>query len=191
MIERQENKIQPRKNRGPIIGLVIFITIYIAIVFVSKFVGKQEGREAAIVEIQKESIADNAPTGFMGAKWLMPISQVEALFPDAYRFDKDNLKLDTIVFDRPAFVDFKFKNNSLLMIIITFKGEKNKKTYRLTHDLVMKEYGVFPEATSTSKYILISKKRIGRIAIRHQLYKIGEMSIEQVMLYRTKSSKQK
>ena len=62
-------------------------------------------------EVQQESIAQNAPTGFMGAKWLMPMSQIKSLFPDAFEIAPGKLMLDTTAFNRPAFVGFDFSNN--------------------------------------------------------------------------------
>jgi len=188
MIERQEDQIQPNKKRGKLSGIVISIAIFCVIMFGAKFLGRQSGIQRAIQDVQEECIAQDAPTGYMGAKWLMSMSQVKSLFPDATEFTPRNLKLDTTAFGRPAFVDFMFTDNLLLMIIISFKGEKTESTYRQTHVVVEKEYGPFPEPSGTSKHILASKKRIGRNIIEHLLYQQFGMSIEQVMLYRTKEN---
>ena len=188
MTERQEDQVQPKKKRGKLSGIVISIVIFCVIILGAKFLGRQAGRQAAIQRVQQESIVQGAPTGFMGAKWLMTMSQVKSLFPDAIEFIPGNLKLDTTAFGRPAFVDFMFTDNLLLMIIISFKGDKTESTYRQTHVLVEKEYGDLPEPSSTSEHILASKKRIGRIIIEHLLYQQLGMPIEQLMLYRTKEN---
>ncbi len=188
MAEQQQDQNQLKKKRGKLTGIVSSIAILCVIVLGAKFLGRQVGRQAAMQTVQQESIIQSAPTGFMGAKWLMPISQVKSLFPDATEFAPGNLKLDTTAFGRPAFVDLMFTDNLLLMIIITFKGEKTESTYRQTHVSIEKEYGAFPEPSSTSEHILASKKRIGRIIIEHLLYQPLGMPIEQVMLYRTKAN---
>lgn len=188
MTDRQEDQTQPKKKRGKLSGIVISIAIFCVIMFGAKFLGPQSGIQRAMQDVQQECIAQGAPTGYMGAKWLMSMSQVKALFPDATEFTPRNLKLDTTAFGRPAFVDFVFTDNLLLMIIISFKGEKTEGTYRQTHVLVEKEYGAFPEPSSTSEHILYSKKRIGKIMIEHLLYQSLGMPIEQVGLYRTKEN---
>lgn len=188
MTDRQEDQIQPKKKRGKLSGIVISIAIFCVIMFGAKFLGRQAGRQRAMQTVQQESIAQGAPTGFMGAKWLMPISQVKSLFPDAFEFAPRKLMLDTTAFERPSFVGFEFSDKLLVMVIVTFKGEKTERTYRQTHVLVEKEYGEFPEPSSTSKHILYSKKKIGRIKIEHLLYQSLGMPIEQVGLYRTKEN---
>ena len=190
MTEQQEDQVQPKKKRGKLSVIVSSIAIFCVIMFGAKFLGRQAGRQAAMQTVQQESIAQNAPTGFMGAKWLMPMSQVKSLFPDAFEFAPGKLMLDTTAFGRLAFVGFNFSDNLLVMVIVTFKVDKTESTYRQTHVLVEKEYGDFPEPSSTSKHILASKKRIGRIAIEHLLYKQLGMPIEQIMLYRTKGTTQ-
>jgi len=188
MNERQEDMDQLKKKRPKFIGIVCSVTMFCILMFCAKYIGRQVGGQAAIQTVQQESIAQNAPTGFMGVTWLMPMSQVKSLFPDAFEFAPGRLMLDTAAFGRPAFVGFDFTNNRLLMIIISFKGEKTDSTYQQTHDLVEDKYGAFPEPSSTSEKILSSKKIIGRIAIEHVLYQQMGIPIEQVMLYRTKSN---
>ncbi len=190
MTEQNQNQIQLKKKRGKLTGIVSSIAILCVIVLGAKFLGRQVGRQAAIQTVQQDSITQNALTGFMGAKWLMSISQVKSLFPDATEFAPGNLKLDTSAFGRTAFVDFMFTDNLLLMIIITFKGDKTESTYRQTHFSIEKEYGAFPEPSSTNEHILASKKRFGRIIIEHLLYQPLGMTIEQVMLYITKGTTQ-
>jgi len=188
--ERQKDQSQLKKNqgKGKLGSFVIFIAIFIIIVIGAKFVGRQAGKQAAIRDVERESIAQNAPTGFMGAKWLMSTNQVKSLFPDATEFAPGTLRLETTAFGRPAAIHFICTKDMLIMIIINFKGEKSERTYRQTHDLVEKEYGAFPEPSSTSEFVLRSNKKIGRIAIEHLLYQELGMPIEQVILYRTKSN---
>jgi len=186
-MKRQEDRHRRKRSRAIFIGLASSIAIFCVFSFWQRFLGPYIGRQAAIKTVERESLAQNAPTGFMGAKWLMTMSQVKSLIPDATEFAPGNLKLDTTGFGRPAFVDFEFKDNQLLIIIVTFKGEKTESTYRQTHILVENEYGAFPEPSSTSDFILASEKRIGRIMIMHVLYQSLGMPIEQVTLYRTKA----
>ena|GEM_PF-3496061 len=188
MTEHQEDQKQPRKKHGKLSGVVSSIGILCLIMFGAKFLGRPAGRRAAMQTVEQESIAQNAPPGFMGAKWLMPMSQVKSLFPDATEFAPRNLQLETIAFGRPAFVDFTFIDDLLLIIVITFKGDKTESTYRQTHALVEKEYGAFPQPSTTSEHILASKKRIGRIIIEHLLCQPLGMPIEQVTLYRIKTN---
>ncbi len=190
MTERQEDRNQPKNKQGKLIGIVSSIAIFCVIMFGAKFLGRQAGKQAAMQTVQQESIAQNAPNGFMGAKWLMSKSEVKSLFPDAIEFTPDNLKMEATAFGRPAFVDFMFTDDMLLIIIISFKGEKTEATYTQTHVLVGREYGVFPKPSSTNEHTLASKKKIGRIVINHLLYQQLGVPIEQVMLYRTKANTQ-
>lgn len=187
MTEQQEGQSQSKEKSGKLRGILSSIAVFLVIVFGAKFLGRQAGRQAAIQAVQHESFSQNAPIGFMGAKWLMSMTEVKSLFPDATEFSPGNLKFETSAFSRPAFVDLMFNNNLLLMVIITFKGEKTESTYIQTHDLVVQEYGAFPETSSTNEKELIYRKRIGRITIEHVLYEQFGMPIEQVMLYRTKA----
>jgi formylglycine-generating enzyme required for sulfatase activity len=175
------------KKRRLIVGVGSSIVIFFIIIFGAKSLGRQAGQQAARYDFQQELIAQNAPTGFMGAKWLMSKSQVKSLFPDIIEFAPDDLKLDSTAFGRPAFIDFVFHDNLLDIIVISFKGEKTERMFRLTHLLVINEYGEFPEPSRTNGFILISKKSIGKISIEHNLYEISGTPIEQVMLYKTKT----
>lgn len=176
-----------KKKSGKLGKIVTSVVLFFVIVSLGKFMGRQAGRQAAMQTVEQESISQNAPIGFMGAKWLMPLSEAKALFPDAIEFAPGNLKFESTAFSRPAFIDLMFDDNLLIMIIITLKGEKTVNTYNQTHKLIAQEYGVFPEPiTSAAK--TQSRKSIGRVAIEHVLYEQLGMSIEQVMLYRTKAS---
>ena len=188
MTEAQEGQKQLKKKRPKFIGIVSSVTIFCVIIFLTKYLARQAGTQAAMQTVQQESIAQNAPTGFKEAKWLMPMSQIKSLFPDAFEFAPGKLMLDTTAFGRPAFVGFDFTDNMLIMIIITFKGEKTERTYQQTHDLIENKYGTFPEPMSTNKQILSSKKIIGRVAIEHVLYQQQSTPIEQIVLYRIKSN---
>ncbi|MBN2317416.1 MAG: hypothetical protein JXM79_26065 [Sedimentisphaerales bacterium] len=188
MNNQQEDEDQLTKKRPRFVGIVSSVTMCCIIMFCAKYIGRQVGGQAAIHTVQQESITQNAPTGFMGAKWLMSTSQVKSLFPDAFEFAPGRLMLHTTAFGRPAFVGFDFTDNRLLMIIISFKGEKTESTYQKTHYLIEEQYGAFSEPSSTSEQTLSSEKIIGRIAIEHLLYQQIGMPIEQVLIYRTKSS---
>jgi len=174
------------KKKGIFRGVLIFITIYIIIMLISNYLGRQSGRRAAINNVHQESISQNAPTGFLGAKWLMSLSEVKFLFPDAVEFSKDNLKMENTAFDRPAYIDFVFNNNMLLIIVISFKGEKTESIYSITQIAIEKMYGSFPEPSKSSEHILSTEKEFGRIVIQHMLYQQNGLLNEQVMLYRTK-----
>lgn len=197
-IQKEESHAGPTdansigKKKGSNLGkIVTSVVVLFAIVSFSKFLGRQVGRQAAMQTVEQESLSQNAPTGFMGAKWLMPLSEAKALFPDAIEFSPSNLKFETTAFSRPAFIDLMFDDNFLIMIILTFKGEKTESTYNQTHRLLVQEYGVFSAPVPTAEQKLISRKSIGRVAIEHVLYEQLGMSIEQVMLYRTKPSTSK
>jgi len=94
--------------------------------------------------------------------------------------------MEATAFGRPAFVDFMFTDNLLLMIIVSFKGQKTDITYGRTQVLLEQEYGAFPEPVSTAEHTLASRKDIGRIVIEHLLYQRLGIPIEQMILYRTK-----
>jgi hypothetical protein len=174
------------KIRSKTVNIGCWIIITFIVIFGAKLLGRQAGQQAARNDFQQELIAQNAPTGFMGAKWLMSKSQVKSLFPDIIEFAPDDLKLDSAAFGRPAFIDFVFHDNLLDIIVISFKGEKTEGTFRSTHNLVIREYGEFPEPSSTNGFILISKKNIGKISVEHNLYRISGTPIEQIMLYKMK-----
>jgi hypothetical protein len=188
MAAKHESENRPEKRSGRLERVVISVAVLLAIVLSAKYVGRWAGRQLVRQSVQQESISQNAPTGFMGAKWLMSMSDAKRLFPDAIESGPDRLMFERTAFSRPAFISFKFDHDLLIMIIITFKGEKTEGTYRQTQELLVQEYGTFPEPKGTGQEILASEKRIGRVVIQHHLYQQMGMTIEQVTLYRTKEN---
>ena len=179
--ETHHHHTSKRRKWGRIVGAaVILCLIWLGV----RFVAREGGREAAIRTVKQESISQGA--GFMGATWLMPMNEVRSLFPNAIEFAPGNLKMEATAFGRPAFVDFMFTDNLLLMIIVSFKGQKTDITYGRTQVLLEQEYGAFPEPVSTAEHTLASRKDIGRIVIEHLLYQRLGIPIEQMILYRTK-----
>lgn len=162
--------------------VVLIVLLWLGI----KLVGRSVGRQAAMMSVEQESIAQQAPPGFLEAKWLMSMDEVEALYPEAVVFAPGNLKLETKAFDRPAFVDFMFTDNLLLIIVVSFRGEKTEATFRDTQVKLVEEYGAFEEPAATADHRLASNKRMGRIVVQHLLYRTLGMPIEQVVLHRAK-----
>lgn len=186
MTQRQEEQHPNSTKRGKLGRIIGAVVVFGLIWLGTKFLGRLVGRQAAIQTVQQESISQNAPRGFLAAKWLMSMNAVRSLFPSAVEFAPGNLKMEADAFCRPAFVDFMFTDNLLLIIIISFKGEKSEVTYRQTQSVLQAEYGAFTKPATTDKHAFSSEKRIGRIVIEHLLYQQLGLPIEQVMLYRTK-----
>lgn len=167
--------------------IVATVVLVVVLVPVAKLLGRQEARRAAQAHVEQESIAGKAPVGYMGTKWLMSMETVQKLFPDAIEFSPGELKIDTEAFGRRAFVDFMFGElNALAMIIISFQGEKSETTYASTQRLVVQQYGEFSIPSPDGKFLLSSRKTLGRVSVEHFLYKVSESPIEQVLIYRNK-----
>jgi hypothetical protein len=132
MTERHQAESRPENRSHKLARVVISIAVLLVITLYVKYLGRRTGRQAAVQSVQQESISQNAPTGFIGAKWLMSMSDAKRLFPDAIEFAPGNLKFERTAFSRPAFIDLMFDDDLLLMIIITFKGEKTERTYKQT-----------------------------------------------------------
>ena len=94
-------------------------------------------------------------------------------------------KLETTVFDRAAFVEFFFRNDLLLRIVVTFKGDKTVGSYGLTQAALEAAYGTFPAPTSTEESALLSARKFGRIMVWHVLHEQTAIPRELVLMYRT------
>lgn len=177
---------------GKIVKISIFVVVVIVFSQVIKSLGRQAGIHDAKRTVEQESISQKAPTGLMGAKWLMPVSEAKSMFPDAIESTEKNhtnLRFKKNAFSRSAFIDLTFKNDLLLMILVNFIGDKNEKTYIQTQNILSKEYGQFNETTDALNNEKIStSKTIGRVTINHILYEKDGKSAEQIVLYRTKEN---
>ncbi len=152
-------------------------------------VGRQVGKESAIQQVYEESVAAGAPTGFMDARWLMPMSEVRALIPSALEIAPDSLRTEVTVFGRTAFVNLVFSNDLMTMVIVSFMTGNSQSTYSRTQAALEREYGTFPRPTRTADRLLKTRKEIGQVAIDHILYEHAGVIAEQVVYYRTKASK--
>jgi hypothetical protein len=155
--------------------------------------GRWVGRRAASRDVKLASIQEGAPTGLLGAEWLMPVSRVQQLFPAAVRFPApeafaESLKIEAAVFGRQASVDFLFSEaDALVMIVVSFKGSKTAETYGSVHPMIEETFGLMSLPDPVGDYELASTKRFSRIVVEHVLYEQHGVRLEQVLLYRTGS----
>ena len=155
------------------------------VVMIRLVVVDEDGRAA-------EAAAPTAdPNGLLGAKWLMSVLQVRRLLPAAdERISADRsfdttLKVEATVFDRAAFVDFFFKKDALMRIVVRFKGDPTVESYGLTQAGLEAAYGSFPAPTSTEEHVLLSMNFFGRITVWHILNKQTAIPYELILMYRT------
>ena len=142
-------------------------------------------REAAMRDIEVEALATGAPTGLLGAKWLMSRPEVGALFPDVAEGVNDQLQIEATVYGRAAKVDFSFQKGTLLLIIVTFMGSASRTEFDRTQALLSQEYGPMP-APVVEGAMLVSTRKIGRFCVAHQVFRVFGLMKEQVSLYRSK-----
>ncbi len=178
-----QNKNQAK---GKIYHVLQYVIVFVVLIGIAGIAGKYRGRSAAVKHAYQETASQGMPTGLLGAKWLMPISEVKRKIPDAYKTYHGGLKVERVVYERQAYVDYIFKDQLLMQIIVSFKGDRTKKTFNATQKILTEKYGPFPKPKSDDSTILFSRKQIGRIVISHELYSNMAIKVEQVNMFRTK-----
>jgi hypothetical protein len=134
--------------------------------------------------VQSDSAQPSAPEGLLGAKWLMTPDQVLYAVPNASQQSADRVHTESVVFGRDAAVEFEFQSGYLLLVRVTFHGEKSPQTFGATQAVLEREYGAFPPPVEDEQHTLTTEKRLERIAVQHVLHK--GPPVEQVLLYRTR-----
>ena len=180
LTRRRGNHSRAKRRTLAIVGAVCLIGLVITQVL-SAIAGASAGISAAKRDVEREMIADHAPTGQFGAKWLMSSSEVKSLFPDAEAVSPDNLKCISTAFGRRAFIDFIFQRDALVMIIVSFIGEKSEASYAATQVLLSDQFGNFSDPKPSKDYSLISSRKDGRVHTDHVMFSTGGLKVEQVL----------
>ncbi|CAB4956949.1 unannotated protein [freshwater metagenome] len=175
------NRISFNKSKALAISSALGLLVVVVIQVVASIAGASAGISAAKRDVEREMIAAHAPTGQFGAKWLMSASEVRDLFPDATAVSSENLKCVSTAFGRRAFIDFMFHDDALVMIFVSFIGEKSDATYAATHVLLTNQFGAFSEPHPSNDYLLISSRKDGRVRTDHLMFSTGGMKVEQVL----------
>lgn len=180
LTRRRGNHSRAKRRTLAIVGAVCLVGLVITQVL-SAIAGASAGISAAKRDVEREMIADHAPTGQFGAKWLMSSSEVKSLFPDAEAVSPDNLKCISTAFGRRAFIDFIFQRDALVMIIVSFIGEKSDASYAATQVLLSDQFGNFSDPKPSKDYSLISSRKDGRVHTDHVMFSTGGLKVEQVL----------
>jgi hypothetical protein len=180
LTRRRGNHSHAMRRTIAIVGAVCLVGLVITQVL-SAIVAASVGISAAKRDVEREMIADRAPTGQFGAKWLMSSSEVKSLFPDAEAVSPDNLKCVSTAFGRRAFIDFIFQRDALVMIMVSFMGEKSEASYAATQVLLSDQFGNFSRPRPSKDYSLLSSRKDGRVHIDHVMFSTGGLKVEQVL----------
>lgn len=87
------------------------------------------------------------------------------------------------IFGRDAKVTYKFQDGLLVLFVVTFTPPSQPSKYRSIQKILAEKYGAFSVPKHSNKYILYSKRVVGRIVVQHLLYKIHNVPVEQVILF--------
>lgn len=178
------------------IGLVVFTTIVPRIL---SDVSKDEIQEMAYNDVLEELRAENNPTGMLGVTWYMSQQDVKNLFNDYSQLDDDTLVRSAVLYERPIQAAYSFQDDKLIQVIASFKGEvktleEMSDLFYATQEHLSSEYGEMPEPTVneiippnngtwTDQSVLVSKKKMGRTTLVHQIIIKDNSAGEQIYMY--------
>ena len=150
---------------------------------------KAAAQRDVVQSVAAEARAIKAPSGLLGATWLMTPDQVRSIRPNTSRVDSETLRERAIVFGRPASIDYLFRDNLLTLIIATFDPPSEETSYNEMQRVLSSEFGAMPNPVPTADYTKSSKKVFDRFVVNHVIIVKLSIPIEQVQLYRTAASK--
>jgi hypothetical protein len=137
-------------------------------------------------DVVSEARSAHAPTGFLNVEWLMSMSRVKALRPDASAEGSDKLTEFAQWLDRPVLVVYDFTDDYFLLVTIAFVGSSSADDFAKTQRYLSTQYQGIQPPREEAGYLARSKSKIGRFAVNHELRVFGSTPTEQVQFYRTK-----
>lgn len=127
-----------------------------------------------------------APAGVFGTKWLMSESEVKRAVPNAEPDGRGSLIEYRSVYDRDATINYGFKDDYLLIVVVTFWGKASESQYHEVQKKLTADYGALSEPAPKDRFNLYSYRQVDRFMIEHVLYDSMGTPIEQVLFSRTK-----
>ena len=118
-----------------------------------------------------------------GVKLLMRYDEVKSLVPSAVVESSSSLPTllcTTSYYGRNARISFGFKDNVLIIIVITFLDTGSETSFYATQDILDKEYGLLSAPLSSGTFMLTSLRRDGQFTLTHTLARISGLTREQL-----------
>ena len=162
-----------------VVGAIVFVTVRRQV----RLVQKEASRQLAMSQLVQQAAVGGAPTGVLGAKWLMSMKEVAKLTPDVKPLSPGVLARPEKFYERPATVTYHFTNDLLLLAIVHFTGPSTPADFENVQARLAKEYGPMPRAQAAAPEQLVSMKMMHHIVIRHSLSGSGAAAAEQVQFY--------
>jgi hypothetical protein len=177
-----ENVSSPLSSSSSVGKTVKRIVLLVVVCVAAEYVGHWVGTQVARNEIANAAVVN----GVFGTSWLMSPEQVRKAIPNAVPAG-DKLFESRKVYGRRADLEYMFKGNQLLAVIVTFSGEKSQATYDETQRQLAADYGTMPEPEIIDDE-LRSQKLFDYFGVTHQKYTKFWMPVEQILYYRTTSN---
>jgi hypothetical protein len=185
--EKERKKPLPAGSLKLWLGIAAIIALIIPpFLLVERHQRKEElaaVHEAAITRLAQDAAAAHAPTGLLGAKWLMSPKEVMKAVPGAKEIGPGALGETARFYDRPAQISYQFTNDALLLISISFIGSSSPTDFAQTQARLVMDYGPMPRPAASAECTLASVKHIGHFVVQHCLSQAGATATERVFFY--------
>lgn len=167
--------------------LIIFLTLLVVLVTVavSVCISAEQVRQKAYNDVLEELEANGHPTGMFGATWYMTQQDVRNLLSNLQQLDADTLVQARTLYGRPIQASYHFKDNTLLIIVVSFKEEfysiqEFAEAFYEVQDDLSRDYGEMPEPIQhdltppvngmwEDQKFLESTKQMGRTILFHRI----------------------
>lgn len=132
--------------------------------------------------LEKKALALKAPTGFWDAKWLMNAEEVKRVRPYATPDDTDHLEERTRWLGRPVTVSYRFTNDRLRHVIVTFSDSGTGADFEKIQSHLQSVHGSMPTPGKTKEELLSSVYEEDIFQTEHRL---TPSEVEQVNFFLT------
>lgn len=179
--------------------LNILLTLLLLLAFSFGCVSKEAIEEKAYNDVIKELQANGNPIGMFGATWYMTQQEVKNFFNNCRQLDANTLIQARNLYDRPIQASYHFKDNRLMMIVVSFLDEFRSPEefadafYKVQNHLSL-DYRQMPEPTvheitppTDGKWpdqdFLESEREMGRTTLIHRITIQSNSAGEQILMY--------
>jgi hypothetical protein len=109
-----------------VVGVILLVLVARGI---GSFFGRLSGEERAKESVDTDAKALGAPSGMFGAKWLMTSKEVRSAIPAAVESAPDQLVETRQVYGRAAQVQYHFKDDRLLLVLVQFVAPSSESQF--------------------------------------------------------------
>lgn len=160
----------------------------VALLVLFKWGGQLIGGSLGVESVRQEAKAQRVPAGFFDVKWLASMDDVRALRPNVMPETAETLVEQETLYGRPVKVTYFFKDNAVMLFIITFSTPANRESFQVVQTELNQDYGPMAGLSQDSDQYgarQCSKKRTERFEIDHCVRELSSFVQEQILVYRT------